>query len=108
MTKTELVDKLAGTLQLPKHQSARVVEVFLQCITDALSKGDHVELRGFGSFRLHHRRARVIRNPRTGAAVQLQAKRTPWFTAGKGLRALVNQPVPARREPEGVSHSGPV
>src|SRR5438132_13679725 len=58
MTKAELVDKLAVTLQLTKHQTATVVDLFLQCITDALRKGDKVELRGLGSFRLRHRRPR--------------------------------------------------
>ena len=102
MTKTELVDKLAVTLQLPKHQTATVVELFLQCIMDALRRGDHVELRGFGSFRCRPRRARVARNPRTGAPVQLPAKQVPWFTAGHVLRALVNQPAPSRCERHGA------
>jgi len=108
MTKAELVDTLAVTLQLPKHQTEIVVNLFLQCITDALRQGDKVELRGFGSFRLRHRRARGARNPRTGAPVQLPATRVPWFTAGKVLRALVNQPAPLRREQEGGSRSRPV
>ena len=98
MTKAELVDKLAATLQLPKQQTATVVECFLQCIMDALRAGDHVELRGFGSFRLRHRRPRAARNPHTGATVQVPAKTVPWFTAGKVLRTLVNPQVPSRRE----------
>jgi integration host factor subunit beta len=89
MTKAELVDKVAATLQLPKHQTATVVNLFLQCIMEALEHGDKVELRGFGSFRLRHRRARVARNPHTGAAVQIPAKRIPWFTVGKALHEMV-------------------
>src|SRR2546429_400571 len=54
MTKAELVDKVAVVIQLPKHQTTTVVDLFLQCITDALGAGDNVELRGFGSFRLRH------------------------------------------------------
>jgi len=98
MTKAELVDKVAATLQLPKHQTETVVNMFLQCITDALGKGDKVELRGFGSFRLRHRRPRPARNPRTGAPVQIPAKTVPWFTVGKDLRALVNQPPQVHRD----------
>ena len=108
MTKAELVDTLAVTLQLTKHQTETVVNLFVQCITGALRKGDKVELRGFGSFRLRHRRARVARNPRTGAPVQIPATRVPWFTPGKILRALVNQSAPSRHEQEGGSRSRPV
>ena len=92
MTKAALVDKVAATIQLPTHQTATVVNLFLRCIIEALGAGDKVELRGFGSFRLRHRRARAARNPRTGALVQLPAKQIPWFTAGKALRALVDYP----------------
>jgi integration host factor subunit beta len=91
MTKAELVDKVAATIRLPKHQTETVVNLFLQCITDALEEGDKVELRGFGSFRLHHRRPRAGRNPKTGETVQIPAKKVPWFKAGKVLQALVNR-----------------
>jgi len=92
MTKTELVDHVAERVQLPKYKSEAVVTIFLQCIMDALRTGDKVELRGFGSFRLRRRPPRVGRNPKTGDTVQIPAKQVPWFTAGKALRALVNQP----------------
>ena len=92
MTKAGLVDKVAATIQLPKHQTETVVNLFLQCITDALCAGDKVELRGFGSFRLRRRKARAGRNPKTGDTVQIPAKQVPWFTVGKVLRALVDYP----------------
>ena len=92
MTKAELVDKVAVVIQLPKHQTTTVVDLFLQCITDALGAGDKVELRGFGSFRLRHRAPRVGRNPKTGETVQIPAKQVPWFKAGKALRMLVDAP----------------
>ena len=98
MTKAELVDTLAATLQLPKYQTDTVVTLFLQCIMDALRAGDKVELRGFGSFRLRHRRPRTGRNPKTGATVQIPAKQVPWFTVGKALRLLVDPP-PAVPDP---------
>ena len=99
MTKAELVDKVAATLQLPKHQTETVVTLFWQCIIDALGAGDKVELRGFGSFRLRHRAPRTGRNPKTGALVQIPAKQVPWFTVGKALRALVNSPPAVRTRP---------
>ena len=92
MTKTELIDRIAENVQLPKYQTEVVVTIFLQCIMDALQAGDKVELRGFGSFRRRRRLPRVGRNPKTGDTVQIPAKQVPWFTAGKALRALVNQP----------------
>ena len=92
MTKSELIDRVAERVQLPKYQTETVVNIVLQGIMDALRAGDKVELRGFGSFRLRHRPARVGRNPKTGDVVQIPAKQVPWFTAGKVLRALVNQP----------------
>jgi integration host factor subunit beta len=92
MTKTELIDRIAENVQLPKYQTEAVVTIFLQCIMDALQAGDKVELRGFGSFRRRRRLPRVGRNPKTGDTVQIPAKQVPWFTAGKALRALVNQP----------------
>ena len=92
MTKTELIDRIAENVQLPKYQTEAVVTIFLQCIMDALQAGDKVELRGFGSFRRRRRLPRVGRNPKTGDTVQIPAKQVPWFTVGKTLRALVNQP----------------
>ena len=105
MTKAELVDKVAATMQLPKHQTDTVVTLFWQCIIDALSAEDKVELRGFGSFRLRHRAPRTGRNPKTGDIVQVPAKRVPWFKAGKTLRTLVDYPlaVPEQRR----TRSGP-
>src|SRR5262249_53990761 len=82
MTKAGLVNKVAATIQLPRHQTETVVNLFLQCITDALRAGDKVELRGFGSFRLRRRKARARRNPKTGAPVPIPAKQVPWFTVG--------------------------
>ena len=92
MTKAELVNKVAATIQLPTHQTETVVNLFLQCIMEALRAGDKVELRGFGSFRLRRRQARAGRNPKTGEMVQIPAKQVPWFTVGKALRALVDYP----------------
>ena len=107
MTKAELVDKVAVVIQLPQHQTTTVVELFLQCITDALGAGDKVELRGFGSFRLRHRAPRVGRNPKTGETVQIPAKQVPWFTVGKALRTLVDYPPAVLDQPRTRSVPGP-
>src|SRR4030095_4042042 len=106
MKKAELVDKVAATLQLPKHQTETVVTLFWQCIIDALGAGDKVELRGFGSFRLRRRAPRVGRHPKTGALVQIPAKQVPWFTVGKALRALVDYPPAVRARPRTRSAPG--
>ena len=99
MTKAELVEKVAATIQLPKHQTDMVVNLFFQCIIDALGAGDKVELRGFGSFRLRHRAPRAGRNQKTGDTVQIPAKQVPWFTVGKALRLLVDSPPAVRKRP---------
>src|SRR5713101_10137402 len=89
MTKAELVDHVATTVELPKHQIDAVITRFLQGIMDTLHAGDKVELRGFGSFRLRHRQPREGRNPRTGDTVQIPAKAVPSFSAGKAFQAIV-------------------
>jgi len=89
MTKAELVDQVAETVQLPKNKTDAVITRFLQGIMDALHAGDNVELRGFGSFRLRHRQARAGRNPRTGDTVQIAAKAVPTFAAGKTFQKMV-------------------
>ena len=90
MTKAELVEKVADKIQLTKKQTESVVNILLNCITEALSEGDKVELRGFGSFRIRNRNPREGRNPKTGDAVQIPAKRVPFFKAGKELREMVD------------------
>jgi integration host factor subunit beta len=90
MTKAELVEKVADKIQLTKKQTETVVNLLLNSITEALSEGDKVELRGFGSFRIRNRNPREGRNPKTGDTVQIPAKRVPFFKAGKELRDMVD------------------
>ncbi len=91
MTKSELIEKLADNLP---HLSARDVEQsikeILELMTQSLSKGDRIEIRGFGSFSLHYRAPRVGRNPKTGQSVELSGKYVPHFKPGKELRERVN------------------
>jgi integration host factor subunit beta len=91
MTKSELIAELAAA---NPHLTAKDVELIVSTvfdeITGALSRGDRVELRGFGAFTVKHRDARTGRNPRTGSAVTVQEKSVPFFKAGKELRERVN------------------
>jgi nucleoid DNA-binding protein len=89
MTKTELVDQVATTVDLSKAQTEAVLTQCLQAIMDALQAGESVELRGFGRFQLRHRAARAGRNPRTGETLPIPAKAVPTFTAGKAFQARV-------------------
>ena len=91
MTKAELVEKVSGQINLTKKQTEVVVNTVFQRITDSLSDGKKVELRGFGSFRIRERNARIGRNPKSGAQVDVPAKRVPFFKAGKELRELVDK-----------------
>jgi len=90
MTKAELVEKVADKIQLTQKQTETVVNILLNSISVALSEGDKVELRGFGSFRIRNRNPREGRNPKTGDTVQIPAKRVPFFKAGKELRDMVD------------------
>ncbi len=89
MTRAALVARVAAQMHLTKKQAERIVDVFLSSIIEALGRGEKVELRGFGSFRVRHRSPRVGRNPKTGERVSIAAKRVPFFKAGKDLRERV-------------------
>jgi integration host factor subunit beta len=90
MTRADLVDELARAASLTKQDSEAVVDTVFASITDALARGDKVEIRGFGSFKIRQRRSRIGRNPKTGASVSVPGKKVPFFKVGKGLRELVN------------------
>ena len=91
MIKSELIQKLADeNPHLYQRDVERIVSAVFDEITDALSRGDRVELRGFGAFSVKHRDARTGRNPRTGESVEVPAKRAPFFKTGKDLRDRMN------------------
>ena len=91
MTKSELITKLAtANPHLYQRDIERIVTTIFDEITDALASGDRVELRGFGAFSVKQRGARVGRNPRTGAAVEVSEKFIPYFKTGKQLRDKLN------------------
>ena len=91
MTKSELILQLAEqNPHLYQRDIERIVATIFDVITDALAQGNRVELRGFGAFSVKNRQARVGRNPRTGASVDVAAKRVPYFKTGKELRERLN------------------
>jgi integration host factor subunit beta len=91
MTKAELIDKIAEKKTgLTRKQVELVVNTVLDGIKDALSREDKVEIRGFGSFRIRHRRAKEGRNPKTGETVSVPPKKVPFFKAGKEMREKVD------------------
>lgn len=91
MTKSELIDVLSSEqTQLGYRDVELAVKEILDCLTTALSSGERIEVRGFGSFTLHHRRARVGRNPKTGTSVAVPDKHVPHFKPGKELRQRVD------------------
>ena len=90
MTKAELVEQVARSTQLTKKHAEIIVNTVFESIVDSLKAGEKIELRGFGSFRIRHRGARIGRNPKTGEKVQVPAKRIPYFKPGKELRELLN------------------
>ncbi len=90
MTKNSLVDEVAQACGLTKETSETVVTAMFERITEALVKGERVDLRGFGTFSIRDRRPRMARNPKTGASVSLPGRRVPFFKIGKELRARMN------------------
>jgi integration host factor subunit beta len=91
MIRSELVQKLCTDFpDLTQREIEGVVASLFDSITEQLAKGGRVELRGFGAFSTRQRDARIGRNPRTGASVDVSAKRVPYFKPGKEMRERLN------------------
>ncbi len=90
MIKSELVAKIAEQNELSKADAERIVSTVFDTITGALISGDRVELRGFGVLSVRNRKPRIGRNPKTGVQVNVQAKRVPFFKAGKSVNDALN------------------
>ncbi|WOI53248.1 integration host factor subunit beta [Parvularcula sp. LCG005] len=91
MIKSELVQILAAeNPHLFVKDVEKIVNTIFDSVVEALEEGDRVELRGFGAFSLKHREARTGRNPRTGEAVEIEEKWSPFFKAGKEMRERLN------------------
>ena len=90
MNKTELIEAIAASADIPKAAAGRALDAVVDSITGALKSGDSVALVGFGTFGVKDRAARTGRNPQTGAPIQIKAARVPGFKAGKALKDAVN------------------
>src|SRR3954468_11132017 len=90
MTKADLVEEVAKVTELTRKDSEVIVDTMFESVIKALKTGDKLEVRGFGSFRVRQRNARVGRNPKTGEKVEVPAKRVPYFKPSKELKDLIN------------------
>ncbi|HEX9756277.1 MAG TPA: integration host factor subunit beta [Nitrospiria bacterium] len=91
MTKAELIERVSEKVNgLTKRQTEIIVNTVFNSIRDTLSRGEKLEIRGFGSFRIRSRRNREGRNPKTGSSVSVPAKRVPFFKAGKEMKEIVD------------------
>lgn len=92
MTKSGLIEQVAErTPHISKKDTEVVVNTIFDAMTDALRRGERIEIRGFGSFQVKVREARDGRNPKTGEMVNIPAKRTPFFKVGKELKEMVDR-----------------
>ena len=93
MTKADLVERVASAIgpRVTKKECALVIDAFLAAVKEALVRGDGIELRGFGTFKVRRRKARKARNPRTGEPVEVPARDLPVFRPSRLLRSRVNR-----------------
>jgi integration host factor subunit beta len=90
MTKSELIEAIAARGELTKARAEMVVNCVFDAMTEALQRGEGIEIRGYGSFTVRPYKPYAGRNPRTGQPVPVPAKRLPFFKVGKELKELVN------------------
>ena len=90
MNKSELIDKVAASADIPKAVAGRALDAVIESITGALQEGDSVVLVGFGTFSVKDRKARTGRNPKTGEELSIPASKVPSFKAGKNLKERLN------------------
>lgn len=91
MTREEIITQMAKDADSTKVSAKAALDSFLGCVTKTLKKGGRVSLVGFGTFSVSKRNARTGRNPRTGEAIQIKARKVARFKAGKGLSETVNK-----------------
>ncbi len=107
MTKADLIEDVAGAVEMSRKDSEIIVETIFESIVKSLRSGDKIEIRGFGSFRTRQRDARVGRNPKTGARVEVPAKKIPYFKPSKDLKDLVNNTPAAQESPAPAAPAAP-
>jgi len=90
MTKADLIEEVSRVVEMTRKESEVIVEAIFDSIVKSLRTGDKIEIRGFGSFRTRQRQPRIGRNPKTGARVEVPAKKIPYFKPSKELKDVVN------------------
>lgn len=90
MNKSELIEAIAASADIPKAAAARALDAMTDAVAESLKQGDNVSLVGFGTFSVKDRAARTGRNPQTGEPIQISAAKVPSFKAGKALKDAVN------------------
>ncbi len=90
MNKSELIEAIAASADIPKAAAGRALDAMVDTVADVLKNGDQVVLVGFGTFVVKERAARTGRNPKTGDPIQIPAAKVPAFKAGKALKDAVN------------------
>ena len=90
MTKADLIEEVSRVVEMTRKEAEVIVEAIFDSIVRSLRGNDKIEIRGFGSFRTRERRGRVGRNPKTGAKVEVPAKKIPFFKPSKELKDFVN------------------
>lgn len=91
MNKAELVAAIAEKTELSKKDSEKALKAFIDVVTEELTKGEKIQLVGFGTFEVSERAAREGRNPQTGATMSIPASKAPKFKAGKALKDVINK-----------------
>jgi nucleoid DNA-binding protein len=91
VNKADIVTQIASGTGLTRVETEAVVEGFLASVIEAMREGEHIEIRGFGTFKVKHRAPRIARNPRSGESVAVPSLYTPTFKASRELRSLVNE-----------------
>ena len=90
MTKADLIEEVSRVVEMTRKESEVIVEAIFDSIVRSLRSNDKIEIRGFGSFRTRQRQPRIGRNPKTGARVEVPAKKIPYFKPSKELKDVVN------------------
>lgn len=91
MNKAELIEAIASSTEMTKTDVDKVITSFVDVVTDALTKGEKVSLKGFGNFEVRERGERTGRNPRTGETMEIAASKVPAFKASSTLKNIINQ-----------------
>lgn len=91
MNKSELIEALAQDINVPHREAAAITNTVIDTMTEALARGESIEIRGFGSFVIKNYESYEGRNPKTGKKIKVKPKKLPFFKVGKDLREQVNQ-----------------